>query len=259
MAINFPHQPEVPLTHPPLEEVVCQVRMPPILRISREEPIDFQEQIRRRFPQLQWEDGVQVQFPIPGDPNAPSAEFKPRLFRFISADEQTAVSLTTNFFALSSRHYTHWADFAADLQLASDAVQQVYQPAYAPRIGLRYINRLTLANTHTPDKESLFNLLRPELTALLRGPVWQDADDMACQLTFSEQTARLDFRIAYEAVENSPTFLLDFDYFEKGKLPLAGLIERCDRYHAMIYNAFRWSLLDETLERFQSAPALEGM
>lgn len=259
MAINFPRQPEIQLAHPPLEEVVCQVRIPLILRISREEPIDFQEQIRQRFPQLQWEDGVQVQFPVPGNPNVPSAEFKPRLFRFINSDEHTAVSLTVNFFALSTHHYTHWQDFAADLQLTYDAVQNVYQPAYATRIGLRYINRLTLANTHTQDKEALFSLLRPELTAMLRGSVWQDAADMVCQLTFSDQTAQLHFRIAYEEVENAPTFLLDFDYFEKGNLPLADLIERCDQYHAIIYNAFRWSLLDETIERFQSAQTMEGI
>lgn len=259
MAINFPQKPEVQLANPPLDEVVCQVRFPPILRISREEPIDFQEEIRHRFPQLQLEQGVQVEFPAPGNANAPSAEFKPRLHRFISADEQTAVSLTVNFYAVSTRNYTHWQAFATDLLLAHEAVQRVYQPAYATRIGLRYINRLTLANTQAPDKEALFNLLRPELSALLRGPVWQDANDMGCQLSFTDQTAQLHFRIAYEMVEGLPNFLLDFDYFETDKLPLAGLVDRCDHYHAIIYNAFRWSLLDDTLERFQSAPAAGGV
>lgn len=251
MPINFPQKPEVRLAHPPLAEVVCQVRFPPILRISREEPVGFQEQVRHRFPQLQWEDGVQVKLPAPGNPNIPSAEFKPRLYRFISQDEQTAVSLTTNFYAVSTYQYVHWQEFATDLQLIHDTVQQVYQPAYATRIGLRYINRLTLANTHTQSKNELFSLLRPQITALLSGPVWEDADEMGCQLSFTEQDMHFHFRIAYEQVNGSPTCLLDFDCFEKGNLPLVGLIERCDRYHTIIYNAFRWSLLTDSLERFQ--------
>ena len=254
MPINFPRKPEVQLARPPLEEVVCQVRFPPILRISREEPVDFQEQIRRRFPLLRVEQGVQVQFPLPGNPDAPSAEFKPKLYRFVSEDEQTAVSLTLNFYALSTRRYTHWQAFAADLQLVHDAAQQVYQPAYASRIGLRYTNRLTLENTQTQTKEELFDLLRTELTATLRGPVWQDATEMVCQVSFIEQNARLNFRVAYEEVEG-PAFILDFDYFEKGKLPLDGLVERCDRYHTIIYDAFRHCLPDETLQKFQPVPA----
>ncbi|MFQ5419303.1 MAG: TIGR04255 family protein [Anaerolineae bacterium] len=250
MPINFPHKPEVQLARPPLEEVVCQVRFPPILRISREEPIDLQERIRRRFPLLRLEQGVQVQFPVPGNPNAPSAEFKPKLYRFVSQDEQTAVSLTVNFYAVSTHRYTHWQAFAADLQLVHDAVQQVYQPAYATRIGLRYVNRLTLENTQTRHKDELFDLLRTELTAMLRGPVWQDATEMACQLSFVEESAQLNFSVAYEETED-PAFILDFDYFEKGKLPLDGLVERCDRYHTLIYDAFRYCLPDKTLQKFQ--------
>jgi uncharacterized protein (TIGR04255 family) len=70
-------------------------------------------------------------------------------------------------------------------------------------------------------------------------------------LVFSDDSAQLNCRIIYEEVDGLPNFVLDFDYFEKGKLPLEGLIERCDNYHKIIYNAFRWSLCDESLDRFQ--------
>ncbi len=249
MSIQFPHAEEVQLAYPPLVEVVCQVRFPPILRISRDDPIDFQEQLRHRFPQLQTEQDVQVQFPLPGNPAAPSAEFRPRLHRFISQDEQTTVSLTLNFYALSTHRYTHWRDFAADLQLVHNAVSQVYQPAYATRIGLRYINRLTFANTQTEHIDALFGLLKPALTAPLRDDVWQNAAQMVTQLAFVDHDTQLNLHVVYE--QSGPALTLDFDYFENGKLSLDGLIERCDQYHAVIYDAFRYCLLDEALQKFQ--------
>lgn len=55
MAINFPHKDEIPLSSPPLIEVVCQVRFPPILQIAKEVPSEFQEGVRHRFPQLELE------------------------------------------------------------------------------------------------------------------------------------------------------------------------------------------------------------
>lgn len=259
MPINFPPKPEIQLDHPPLEEVVCQVRFPPILRISTEEPVDMQEQLRHRFPLLEVEQGVQVQFPVLGNPEAPSAEIKPRLYRFRTSDKQTAVSLTVNFFAVSSTQYKHWNDFAHSLQLAHDAVQNIYQPAFATRIGLRYINRLTLDNTRTQSRDELFDLLCPQLVAMLRGQVWEDADKMGSVLSFTEKAATLNFRVAYETVDNLPNFLLDFDYSETGELPLDGLVERCDHYHTIIYNAFRWCLREEGLERFQPVRVNGGM
>lgn len=66
MALNFPHTPDVRLANSPLVEVVCQVRFPPILRINKEEPSDFQEAVRQRFPELAAEQGMVLQMPANG-------------------------------------------------------------------------------------------------------------------------------------------------------------------------------------------------
>ena len=249
MAINFPHKDEIPLSSPPLTEVVCQVRFPPILQIAQDLPGAFQEGIRRRFPQLEVEQGVEIVAPRLLEGGEPLARTKPRVFRFKSEDEQANVSLAVDFYALSYNQYRHWSDFAADLQLVQETMMDVYKPSYATRIGLRYINRFTLDNTGCTSKAEFLALFRPELTALLRNDVGQQAADMACRLSFQEEPAQLNVRIAFQESDEM-AFVLDFDYFEKGKLPLAGLIERCNRYHEIIYDSFRWSLLDENLERF---------
>lgn len=251
MPINFPDKRKVQLANPPLEEVVCQVRFPIILRIVKEEPSDLQERIRDRFPHLEWEQGVRVQFPGPGIKAEPLTEIQPKIYKFKAADEDTAVSLAPDFYAITTNNYIHWQEFADTLQFAHQAVLDIYKLPYATRIGLRYINRLTLENTNSQTKNELFSLICSELTAMLQGEVWQDTETMSSLLVFKDDNAQLNCRIKYEHADELPNFVLDYDYFEKGKLPLEGLIERCDNYHKIIYNAFRWSLHNESLERFQ--------
>jgi uncharacterized protein (TIGR04255 family) len=251
MAINFPHRSEIRLNSPPLIEVVCQVRFPAILKIAKEEPSDFQEVVRERFPQIELEQGVRVEFPGPGILDKPSTRLQPRIYHFRTINEQTAISLTADFFALSTYQYTHWGDFSEGLAFTNDAMQQIYRPAYATRIGLRYINRLNFDNTGSQTTEELLGLLRLETTAMLQGEVWQDADSLLCQLAFSQEEAILNVRLAKETGDDGlPAFLLDFDYFERGKLKLDDLVDRCERYHRIIYDVFRWCLLDESLVRF---------
>ncbi len=46
----FPDFPRVVYRKPALEEVICQLQFPDILRISAEEPAEFQEGIRTQYP-----------------------------------------------------------------------------------------------------------------------------------------------------------------------------------------------------------------
>lgn len=69
----FPQQDDIRLQRAPLAAVVCQVRFSPVLRIANEQPVAFQERIRKRFPQLAVEQGPVVQMaPLGTEP--PSTE-----------------------------------------------------------------------------------------------------------------------------------------------------------------------------------------
>lgn len=251
MALMFPHHPDLPLEKPPLAEVICQVRFPPILRIARDEPSEFQERVRDRFPLLELAQGVLVNFPPPASNAIPAAEVSPRVFRFKSTNGKTAISLAVDFYALSTQNYRHWEGFAADLALVQEAVQSLYRPVHATRIGLRYINRFTIQSTGCGTMQEVLALLRPELTSLLRTDAWDQPATMTTQLGLSDGDAMLTLRTAYSEAPDEPFFLLDFDYFEEGSLEFDRLVERCDRYHRVIYNAFRWSLLESSLARFK--------
>lgn len=251
MSIRFPEVEEVRLANPPIIEVVCQVRFPPILRISKEEPAEFQELIRGRFPQLDIRQEMRLTLPAAGNPNAPTADFQPRNYRFVTEDGQTTASLTSSFYALTSERYTHWHSFVEDLQLIHESFVQTYEPAHATRVGLRYINRLDVENTGTTERAELLDLLRPEISETLVGPVWQDAVEMATRTMFSDADVSLNARYAYEEPEGLPTLVLDFDCFEEARLPWDKVIARCNEFHSIIYRAFRWYIKEESLLRFE--------
>lgn len=251
MSLNFPDKPDVQLENSPLVEVVCQVRFPPILRISEGEPSEFQEHIRSQFPYVESEYGLLVQIPKPGSKGPLLTEPQAKTFRFHTSDKQTTISLATDFYALSSKDYTSWKNFAQYLDLAHRAMQVVYTPIYATRIGLRYINRITLANTGYSTVSDLFDLLRPELTAQLRSSAWSRPIEMRSTLVLTDDAAKLTLRTGYGEEQGQSFFLLDFDYFEEGQLNLDNLIERCGNYNNIIYRVFRWCILDERFNVFQ--------
>ena len=139
-----------PVTH----EVICQLRFPTILRIDKNEPADFQEKIRGRFPRY----GVKREAPPPQLIQRPGApvEIKPAPsvanYAFVSEDTLWKLNLAKDFIALSTLRYTGWEDFAAKLDHTLAAFIQVYQPAFFERIGLRYRNIISRSALDLDDR-----------------------------------------------------------------------------------------------------------
>jgi len=255
--IRFPEKEDVRLERPPLKEVICQVRFPIILRVASEQPVEFQERIRGYFPQMQIEQGVLVEVEPLGT-SAPSIKPQRRIYRFKSPDGRTLASLAPDFYALSTHAYTHWRDFLALFQRVSDAAREVYGIPYSIRVGLRYINELTFENTGVDAVEGLWDIPREELTLLMRSECWDTPLESLTQLLLAgEEQERLTLRTGFKGGEK-PAFLLDLDYFVEGKIPLDALIDQCNQFHEVIYNAFRWCIRDDKLEAFLPVAISKG-
>ena len=255
MAIHFPDKPEIKLGKAPLTEVICQLKFPMLLRLSQDAPVDFQEVVRTRFPLLKVEQGVLVQFRGAAGSEKPLTESLPKIYYFASADEQRELTLAPDFLALSFHTYTHWYEILENLKLGTQALIQLYQPPYSTRVGLRFVNQLTLNNTGCETLDELSNLLRPELTAMLKTDSWGEPAETLSQVLLQDGDGKLVLRYGLRKESAGTHFLLDFDYFEEGQLSLDNLQDRLERFHTRIYAAFRWCILDQTLERF--APLAE--
>jgi len=245
MSLKFPKYEDVPLAKPPLREVICQVRFPVILRIIDERPSEFQERIRQRFPELQ----VQRPLVISGSVAKPDAsvDLKPPLYRFHGRNRTWTVSLAPDSYALSTSAYEHWPEFAGELEKVTEAVLQTYDIPYASRIGLRYINVIDRSFTKSARLEDVYALLRPELSALLVTSAIMEPVYAISDIRATTGDDRFTFRCGLSQMADSDElgFVLDFDCYAEGQLSLEDLSARGDRYHTLIYGAFRWCILDD--------------
>ena len=252
--VNFPEVEDVILERAPLTEVIAQVRFPPVLRIAEETPASFQEAIRTRLPHFSQEQELSVQLPTKvekGKYPAVQVQQTNPVYRFQSPDTKTTATLAVDFYALSTKAYQHWEDFWALIQLVNGAVQDVYSPNHAMRVGLRYINQITLRDTPLGSVDELRDLANPALVELFQQPPWNAPIEMLNRLLLQgdQDEDRLMLRFGLKT-QGESLLLLDFDYFQEGQIPFEGLEAFYRRAHDIIYRAFRWSVKERALSIF---------
>ena len=257
MPLNFPDKPEIQLEHPPIAEVICQVKFPAILRIAKSDPVEFQERVRDRFPNYDIDQGIIINAPAPGIEGL-NPVLQSRVHRFNSEQPTISITLAPDFYAVSTRDYRHWEAFFAAVGFVHKAVFEVYRPSHISRIGLRYINRLTTVNTNCETIEDIYDMLQPELTAQLRSGALSSPEEFATRTAVSDGSIRftLSTAVMHEPAAplkvKEPVYVLDFDCYEEGKLQYGDLDTRLVHFHGVIYSAFRWCVRDEALVRFGS-------
>jgi len=251
MTLNFPKPQEVRLDRSPLSEVICQVKFPPILRIGKDSPTNFQESIRNRFPGLEIDQGVIQPLGINPVSENPVVGTLPKLYRFKTYDSKSYVALTYDFFAFSTTNYSHWEDFVNNISFIEQAVLEEFKPPYISRLGLRFINRITRKNSGCKTLIELKGLLRDEFTCLISTDIWKEPIEMISHIVLPDNKAKLTLRYGYSKEDGEPFFLLDFDYFEDCQLEFINLSKRINHYHNKIYQAFRWCFKENSLSNFK--------
>jgi uncharacterized protein (TIGR04255 family) len=167
----FPDSPRVIYNKNPLEQVICQLRFPPVLRIDTELPAQFQEAIRHEYPlfvENMAEIPAELAEQLPADflrlPGIGGMDR--RSYQFRTLDEQWNLSLTRDFIALATGHYTRWEEFLQHFSKPFEEFLHEYSPVLFSRVGLRYqdvIRKSHLGLTDTPWSA----LLQPYIAGML--------------------------------------------------------------------------------------------
>ena len=165
--LTGPPPPEVPLSDPPLERVIAQVRFPLIASLEKREFIaSFQEAIRTSYPVLRPEEGRSVVLGSQGMVDTRSNT----LWRFNEAKGAWRVTLAPDFLALETTEYTSRDDFMKRLTLVLEALKEHVDPQVLDRLGVRYIDRVSGENM-----SALPRLVRPEVAGILGSPLSERA------------------------------------------------------------------------------------
>lgn len=237
----------------PLEEVICQLRFPPILLIDAELPAPFQEAVRDRYPL--YEEKAQGS-ETPEIPPAIAKLLPPgwpigqprRVYLFTSADNRWVVTLTRDALSLATKRYERWEEFRERLEELLRILVQHYNPPFYSRVGLRYqdvIRRSRIAS----EKVSWADLLQPHICGELSCRELRNEIERVVRqvlIRFDEGRGHVLVRhgLAVDTDTKEECFLIDCDHFRQERTETTDAIELLGYLNNQAGRLFRWCITD---------------
>jgi uncharacterized protein (TIGR04255 family) len=251
----FPEAPKVIYDKNPLDLVICQLRFPPILKIDAEIPADFQDLVRRQFPNFNETAEVAIEIPPGQSAQIPVDVLRQMLpsnknYEFSSEDEVWKINLTRTFVALSTKGYPRWSEFKKKLEIPFEALCKVYSPNYFSRVGLRYIDVIRRSKLELTDID-LKELLSPYISGPLNsadvGPFVKNFESKyEINLVDGLGIARIIAKfVEFKEENNEICFMIDSDFSRKEKINIASALELLDSFNLKAHRLFRWCITDK--------------
>ena len=264
----FPDVERVIYSNSPLAEVICQLRFPPILKISAEEPHAFQERVRHIYPNFSTTTPAEA---LPQ--NAPDflrpllqAAFQdPSLnsgikqFRFSDPDEEWNVFLSRDALGLTTTHYVRWEDFRDRYRMLVSALLEVYTPAYFTRIGLRYKDLLSPARAGNANY-TWQHIIEPHILGELGNSALEGLTVAGAKRELSLELERdllltLNHGFVQEEGQEGISYLIDADYHKESRLDTEQWITDFERCHWHAGRIFRWCITKTLHQALGPIPA----
>lgn len=239
----------------PLTEVICQLRYPTILRIASEPPTELQERLRSRYPVFHESQGGTPQMPqevsriladlpiqLPGEPTT---------YAFETEDGSRTVNLSREFVAVTERDYRHWESFSGEVEDVKRAVEEIYEPPFYNRTGLRYqdvIDRDALELGDVPWKE----LVQPPMAGLLGSADSSVQEHLREAVARAELvvpeveggTVRLQYGLATRENDQAQVYAMDADFYTQERSSTDDVLPILNAFNGHAGNFFRWSITD---------------
>jgi uncharacterized protein (TIGR04255 family) len=257
--LSGPPPPDVCLERAPIAKVIAQVVFPTILAIRKSDIVaSFQEAIRENYPFLEEERFPHIAL---GSNNAPEIK-EDMIWRFSDRSRSWRVSLTTGFVALETNTYHNRQDFLDRLEVILNAVEEVFNPQEALRVGLRFIDRMI-----GPVVEDTEHYMRSEVAGVWTGPLGKGAQHLLTETLLQSDEGFIQLRWGFLPANSTfdpnslePTaersWIMDFDMFTMEQQPFISqeLIATTRSFAERIYTVFRWMVTDDFLRLYGGKP-----
>jgi len=248
----FPDSERVIYRKNPLIKVICQLRFPPILKIEKEIPSEFQEQIRNEFPNFN-EKRESYGESLPYEIRNFIGNQETKNYEFISEDNKWRVNLTRTFLALSTSNYNKWDEFWKKMENPLNTLIKIYNPSYYTRIGLRYIdeiNRKKLGNGKLEWKD----LLKSWILGLLSTNVNSIKENITEQKSIyrirlkKSSNAKIITRYYKDRKNGKDIFKIDSDFYCNQKVKIGEEKVRLDYFNKQAGRLIRWIITEKLRE-----------
>jgi uncharacterized protein (TIGR04255 family) len=259
----FPEADRVIYEKNPIEEVVCQLRFPAVLKIETEPPAEFQEGIRSDYPFYASKPSVKLPAALPPEMAAllgtdiPSG-FGRTVHEFGSRDAKWTLCLARDFLAVRCLSYDRWENFVAHLRRPLEALREVYRPAFFSRLGLRYrdvIRRSILGLERAPWAE----LLQPAVAGALAcseiaADIEHAAQELLMRLPDSRSQVHVHHGLTVDPRTQEPCYVIDADFFNQQQSELSDALERLNFLNHQSRLFFRWCIRDRLHQAMRPRP-----
>lgn len=259
----FPAAQRVVYRKNPLNEVICQLRFPPILEIGAESPWAFQKQIRDSYPLYESEESaIPKEFAQLVGQLSAQRNIRPPddiSHKFLTEDRGKTVSLTTGFLAIADTQYQRWEEFSGELSRARRALEKTYSPSFYTRIGLRYIDVIDKQEIGLGN-EPWEKILKPELLGLLGveivGPhvdtIKTEASIRLQEVDQAAVTLRHGFHTVPE--RDRKIYVIDADMYTTRRSERDDVDDTLATFHRIGGNLFQWAIGNRLHEALGPSP-----
>ncbi|NJM66060.1 MAG: TIGR04255 family protein [Acaryochloris sp. RU_4_1] len=235
----------------PLIQVACQLRFPVILKISHQEPVEFQDEIRSQYPLFE---SMQPQFP--SEVSQVIQQFGLPLprdlsYSFKSEDQRWQLSISKDFISLNTSVYERYEQFEQRFNEAVTIFKRIYQPSFYTRIGLQYQDLIIRSKLGLEDKEWSDLLTRHVAAELYNSELAPSIESIIKNLILKLEYGQVNFKHGLVTVKDPESnsgdlaYLLDADFYTEQK------VERDEDVWSILKHfnqsagkLFRWSITD---------------
>lgn len=251
----FPEVKRVIYKKNPLDQVICQLRFPPILKIDADIPAEFQDSVRKDFPNYSEKTELRIE-PSPGIKGKIPPELLSQVlqststknYEFSSEDGQWKINLTRTFIALTANKYERWEKFKEKLEIPLRALTEIYSPVHFSRIGLRYIDVIQRSALGL-EGVSWTELLKPYILGVLGAPEISDhVQDSECKyeigLSDRESIVRMVTKLVECTDSGEMCYMIDSDFFNTKKTPINHTMDKLDHFNRRASRLIQWCITD---------------
>ena len=259
--MNLPEFERVIYKHNPLVEVVCQLRFPPILKISHQEPVEFQDMIRFRYPlfettrvQLPLEISQVVQqlgLPLQSD----------TAHSFKSEDQRWSLSITKDFIALTTASYERYEQFIQRLEEALKIFESIYRPSFYTRLGLRYQDLIIRSKLGIEDKDWSELIAKHIASELYEPNLSSSVQTIVKRLVLKTEGGQINLNHGLINIEDPQgsndeiAYLFDADFYTEQKIEgNRDVWNVLNQFNQSAGRLFRWSITDTLHNAMQPQP-----
>jgi len=259
----FPDSRWVIFNKNPLKQVICQLRFPPILAITSQEPVAFQELVRGTHPG--YERALTIipkafadllaSLPVPQNVLPEGIVYK-----FFTLDRKTEIDLTRDSVSVATTSYKRWEEFEAVIRLAKEALETTYEPTSYSRIGLRYIDvieRETCGLSQVPWKD----LIKSSVVGLLAESHTNITDHIAAMnsqtlftLGLPDENLMVRNGFMSATAEGTQQYGIDADFYKEGNSASGEVLAILRRFNREARNFFNWVITDRLRDALEPIP-----